>query len=77
MRFLEGTVLAFRSIEEWKFSAPVYIGDTIVCEVKVAELKEARRLGGGMVTFEVKVFNQQQNIVQKGAWTILIASQPE
>jgi acyl dehydratase len=27
--FMEGTVLAFREINQWKFSRPVFIGDTI------------------------------------------------
>ena len=76
MRFLEGTVLAFRSIDEWKFSAPVYIGDTIRCEVKVTEVKEAKRLGGGIVTFETKVLNQEDKTVQRGLWSVIVASKP-
>jgi acyl dehydratase len=32
---LEGTVLAFREINEWKFSKPIYIGDTVHVEVDV------------------------------------------
>jgi acyl dehydratase len=27
---LEGTVMAFREIRDWKFSLPIYIGDTIM-----------------------------------------------
>lgn len=77
MRFLEGTVLAFRGIEEWKFSSPVFIGDTIHCEVEISETKEAKRLGGGMVTFHVKVVNQEGQMVQKGAWVVLVASRPQ
>src|SRR5574341_2664950 len=46
-RILEGTVLAFRAVEEWKFSAPIYLGDTIHCEIEVTEIREARKLGGG------------------------------
>lgn len=76
MRFLEGTVLAFRSIDEWKFSAPVMIGDTIYCEVEVVELKEASKLGGGVVTFSVKVYNQDKKAVQKGKWSVIVASKP-
>ena len=30
---LEGTVLAFREINNWKFSLPVFIGDTIYTEL--------------------------------------------
>lgn len=77
MRFMEGTVLAFRSIDEWKFSAPVYLGDSIHCEVEVIETKPAKRMGGGIVTFAIKVINQAGNTVQKGNWSVIIASKPE
>jgi 3-hydroxybutyryl-CoA dehydratase len=71
--FMEQTVLAFRSIE-MKFSAPVYIGDTIHVELEVKEKKDARRLGGGLVTVEARIINQEGKAVQKGDWTVLVAS---
>ena len=76
LRFLEGTVLAFRSIDEWKFSAPVLIGDSIHCEIEITETKEARKLGGGLVTVAVKVINQDGKTVQKGSLTVIVASKP-
>jgi len=74
---LEGTVLAFREIDEWKFTRPVFIGDTIHVELKVIETKEIRRLGGGAVTIEVAVLNQKNENVMKGLWKVLIASRPD
>lgn len=71
--FMEQTVLSFRGIE-MKFSSPVYIGDTIHVELKVKETKDAARLGGGIVTFDVRIVNQEGKAVQKGTWTVLIAS---
>jgi 3-hydroxybutyryl-CoA dehydratase len=76
LRFLEGTVIAFRSIDEWKFSMPVYLGDSIVCEIEVTETKEAKRLGGGQVTVAVKVVNQDGKVVQRGSLTVIVASRP-
>jgi acyl dehydratase len=73
---LEGTVLAFREITEWKFSKPVFIGDTIHVEMEVKETKAMPRLGGGVVTIEVSVKNQRNETTMKGVWTALIASQP-
>lgn len=73
--FLEQTVLAFRAIE-MKFSEPVYIGDTIHVDITVKETKEAARLGGGLVIFEVRIANQAGKAVQKGEWVVLIASKP-
>lgn len=71
--FLEQTVLSFRSIE-MKFSQPVYIGDTVHVEIKVKEMKEAKRLGGGTVTLEIRIVNQHRKTVQKGEWVVLVAS---
>lgn len=73
---LERTVLAFREID-MKFSVPVYIGDTIRAELTVAEKKEARRLGGGTVTLELRILNQEDKVVQRGTITLLMASRPD
>ncbi len=74
--FMERTVMAFRGLE-MKFSLPVFIGDTIHAELKVIEKKEARRMGGGWVTLEVKIVNQVGKTVQSGSWTVLLALKPE
>src|SRR5512141_2799324 len=36
---LDGTVIAFREISEWKFVKPVFIGDTIYVDMIVKEVK--------------------------------------
>jgi acyl dehydratase len=71
--FMEQTVLSFRSVE-MKFSIPVFVGDTVHVEMAVAELKAASRLGGGIVTMDVRIVNQEDKAVQKGQWTVLVAS---
>ncbi|XWX05178.1 MaoC/PaaZ C-terminal domain-containing protein [Aggregatilineales bacterium SYSU G02658] len=72
---LERTVLAFRELDV-KFSAPVFIGDTIHAELTVAEKTEARRLGGGLVKFELRIVNQEGKVVQRGTLSLLMASKP-
>ena len=74
---LEGTVLAFREINNWKFSNPVFIGDTIHAELNIVETKPIPRLGGGSIVIEIDVKNQQDKVVMKGTWTALVASKPE
>ena len=71
--YLEGTVLAFRELT-WKFSLPVFIGDTLRARSTVAELKPTRRLGGGLVTFEIEVTNQEERVVMSGKWVVLVAA---
>jgi 3-hydroxybutyryl-CoA dehydratase len=72
--FMEGTVLAFREINEWKFSLPIFFGDTIRVRASVVGLKAMPRLGGGSVTFKVEILNQDDKIVQRGKWTVLMMS---
>jgi len=72
--FIEDTVLAFREIGSWKFSLPIYFGDTIHTRATVSETRPMRRLGGGLVTFKVEVVNQRDEVVQRGTWGLLIKS---
>lgn len=71
--FIEGTTLAFRGLE-WKFSAPVFIGDTIHMMAEVTNLKPVARLGGGQVDLKATVLNQDGTVVHKGEWHLLMKS---
>jgi acyl dehydratase len=73
---MEGTVLAFREINEWKFSRPIFIGDTVHAEIDVAETKALPRLGGGSVVFDVDLKNQSGETVMRGRWSVLVQSRP-
>ncbi|MBC8170162.1 MAG: MaoC family dehydratase N-terminal domain-containing protein [Anaerolineae bacterium] len=74
--FMDKTVLAFREVT-MKFSIPVFIGDTMHVELEVREMKDAARMGGGLVTLGVKIIKQDGSAVQKGEWVVLIASHPK
>ena len=73
--FIEGTALAFRELS-WKFSHPVFMGDTVHVKARCRELKPMARLGGGLVIFDLSVVNQEGKTVQKGEWHVLMASKP-
>lgn len=75
--FLEGTVLAFREINEWKFVKPFYIGDTVSAELNIAETKALPRIGGGSITAAVAVKNQGGEICQRGSLNLLVLSKPK
>lgn len=72
---LERTVLGFRGLE-MKFSAPVYIGDTIHAELQVTATKASKRLNGGAVILAIRIIKQDGKIVQKGSLTLLMMSRP-
>ncbi len=73
---MAGTVIAFREIGEWKFSRPVFLGDTIHAVLEVISTKPLARLGGGAVEIQLGVLNQKDDVVMSGRWTVLIQSRP-
>jgi 3-hydroxybutyryl-CoA dehydratase len=73
---MEGTIVAFREISEWKFVKPIHISDTIHVEMEVLETKEMSRLKVGALTIGLKVINQKEDLVMKGSWLVLIAIRP-
>ncbi len=68
---LDGTTLAFRSVE-WKMQRPVVIGDTIHVRLTIEETKAMARLGGGLINFKAEVINQKDEVCQRGIWEILV-----
>jgi len=74
--FMEDTILAFRGLE-WKFTAPVFIGDTIRVRVTVEATKPMPRVGGGLVTLKMEVVNQKNEIVNRGTWDVLCRGKGE
>lgn len=73
---MDGTVIAFREVTGWKFVKPVFIGDTIYVELETTEVKALPRIGGGSVTINLEVKNQDEEVCHRGAWSVLIMSRP-
>ncbi len=73
--FLEGTVEAFIGLE-WKFRAPIFIGDTIHARITIKDKREMSGYEGGLVTLDVALLNQEGKRVQKGRWTLLVRARP-
>lgn len=72
---IDGTVIAFMGLD-WKFRSAIVIGDTVRVTAQVIEKKPMPRLGGGLVTFNVEILNQRDEVVQRGAWTMLVKAAP-
>jgi acyl dehydratase len=73
---LDGTVIAFREVNDWKFVKPVFIGDTIHVQLEVKETKALPRIGGGSVTIALEVKNQSEEVCHRGQWTVLMMTKP-
>jgi acyl dehydratase len=73
---LDGTLLAFREIVEWKFTKPIFIGDTLRAEMEVKATKALPRLHGGVATVALEVKNQKDESLMHGTLAVLVASKP-
>jgi acyl dehydratase len=73
---LANTTLAFRSIEKWKFSAPVYPGDALTLRGRVAERRALPRARAGLVRFDLEVVNQRAQVVSAGSLRMLMRRKP-
>jgi acyl dehydratase len=71
--FLDQTAIAFLSVDDWKFRAPVFFGDTIRVHFKVSEKKESKsKPDRGVVTLYLEILNQKGVIVQSGYKAIMM-----
>ena len=66
-------VLAFMGFE-WRFLAPVRVGDTIHSRSRTLTKRSMRE--GGVVIEERKVINQRDETVQEGKLTLLVGRRP-
>jgi acyl dehydratase len=64
--------LAFLSIREWHFRQPVFIGDTIRVKTIVLEKQQKGRGKRGIITWQRRIVNQGEKIVQEGITLTLV-----
>ncbi|MDF1514303.1 MAG: MaoC/PaaZ C-terminal domain-containing protein, partial [Anaerolineae bacterium] len=70
---LNDSLEAFTDLK-WRYHAPVKIGDTIYAKVDFRKKRPLNDFAGGFVVLDVAVYNQHEELVQKGTWTTLVRS---
>ncbi|MDR7417429.1 MAG: MaoC/PaaZ C-terminal domain-containing protein [Armatimonadota bacterium] len=73
----EGTLLALLGLEEWRFNAPVFIGDTVHVRMQTVEKRLASQPGRGIIKHAVEVMNQHGETVQTGRVVLLMRTRPD
>jgi acyl dehydratase len=71
-----GSAIANLGIDEWRFSAPITIGDTISLELTILATKLASDGKRGIVEREFVVKNQRGETVQRGRSPIMLKLRP-
>jgi acyl dehydratase len=74
---LRQTAVAFLGIADWKFVAPIFVGDTIFVNYRVADLRDSKsKPDQAIATFDVELVNQEGKVVQRGRKALLLSKTP-
>lgn len=70
---MEGTVLAFLGMEEWKFVGPLFIGDTIAVKLTVRDVLPSKsKQDRGVVKLNLDIVNQKGETTQSGTIALMV-----
>jgi acyl dehydratase len=67
-----GTLKAWLGMREWRFQAPVRIGDTIHVVTEIKERRETKDPAAGLVVQTIEVRNQRDEVVASGEFVTLM-----
>jgi acyl dehydratase len=71
------SAIAFLGISDWKFLAPLFVGDTLFVRYVVRELRDSKsRPTQAIASFDVSLLNQEASVVQSGIKTLLMSKVP-
>jgi len=71
-------ILAFLGMDEVRFTAPVFIGDTIRVEAEVTEARPSKsRSGAGILRFKNTVKNQRDEDVATWETALMVSTRPK
>jgi acyl dehydratase len=74
---LRETAVAFLGISDWKFVAPIFVGDTIFVNYRIVELRDSKsKPGQAIASFDVEIVNQAGTVVQRGRKVLLVSKEP-
>lgn len=72
----EGSSVALLGIDGWKFTAPVYMGDTVTCTVDILSARPTSDGKYGIVERTLTLRNQNGETVQSGRMDIMVLPKP-
>lgn len=67
----DGTAIAALGVDEWRFLAPIFIGDTLHLRTTVRDARPTSRPDRGVVVRFMELINQDGTVVQSGLMTTM------
>lgn len=72
----EGSAVALLGIDQWQFTAPVFIGDTLTCTVEILSARPTSSGKYGVVERQLTLRNQHGETVQSGRMDVMVTTGP-
>ena len=74
---LRETAIAFLGISDWKFTGPIFVGDSIFVDYRIAELRDSKsKPTQAIAIFDVEVVTHDDRVVQRGRKALLVSKVP-
>jgi len=71
------TAIAFLGINDWRFIAPIFVGDTIFVNYVISELRDSKsNTQQAIATFAVEIVDQDARVLQRGTKALLVSKSP-
>jgi acyl dehydratase len=72
MGHLIGTAIAALGVDEWRFLAPIFLGDTVHLRTTVVSARATSKPDRGVLKRRMELINQRGEIVQTGVMTTMV-----
>jgi acyl dehydratase len=72
----EDSSVALLGIDDWRFTGPILIGDTVRCRVEIVGARLTSKGDAGILDRRFELVNQRDEIVQHGRIGLMVRTRP-
>jgi acyl dehydratase len=72
-----GSAIAMLGIREWRFTGPIFVGDTVHGVIEIASMRMTSKGDRGIVDRRLSLVNQRDEVVQEGHIATMLRLRPQ
>jgi acyl dehydratase len=72
MGLFSGSAIAGLGVEDWRYTAPIFFGDTIHFDMTITALRPSKQPDRGVAERRVRLVKQDGTVVQEGTMRVLL-----
>jgi acyl dehydratase len=74
--WFDGSAIAMLGIDQWRFRAPIFVGDTIHCRLEIMGKRLTSAGDRGILDRKFSIVNQRDEVVQEGNISLMVRLAP-